>query len=155
MFIALILFVTFRSLSITALLILTIEGSILLTFGLATLLNQKIFFISYIIVSAIQMGATIDYAIVLTNRFLQLRTKINKKEALVGTIKDSLPTIVTSGFILTIAGLLIGFIASSGVVSSIGIFLGFGTLISMLITIFILPAILYAFDSVIIKKKIV
>lgn len=155
LFIALILFVTFRSLSITALLILTIEGSILLTFGLATLLNQKIFFISYIIVSAIQMGATIDYAIVLTNRFLQLRTKINKKEALVGTIKDSLPTIVTSGFILTIAGLLIGFIASSGVVSSIGIFLGFGTLISMLITIFILPAILYAFDSVIIKKKIV
>ena len=101
------------------------------------------------------MGATIDYAIVLTNRFLQLRTKMNKKEALVGTIKDSLPTIVTSGFILTIAGLLIGFIASSGVVSSIGIFLGFGTLISMLITIFILPAILYAFDSVIIKKKIV
>ena len=152
-FIAIILFVTFKSFSITILLILTIEGSILLNFGLATLFGQKIFFISYIIVSAIQMGATIDYAIVLTNRFLQLRGKQSKKEALIGSVKDSLPTIVTSGFILVIAGFLIGFIASSGVVSSIGLFLATGTLISMLITILILPAILYAFDSIITKRK--
>lgn len=152
-FILLILLITFKSLPVAILLVLTIEGSILLNFGFATLFGSKIFFISYIIISAILMGATIDYAIVLTNRYLQLRQKEDIQEALTGAIKITLPTIVTSGFILTIAGFLIGFIASSGVVSSIGFFLGSGTLFSMMITVFVLPAILYVFDKVIVKNS--
>ena len=153
LFIAIIIFCTFKSLPVTILLIFMIEGSIFINFGLHTLFGNQIFFISYIIVSAIQMGATIDYAIVLTNRYLQLRAKIDHEKALVNTIKECLPTIVTSGFILTIAGFLIGFISSSGVVSSIGIFLGCGTLISMLITLFVLPAVLYIADSILTKEK--
>lgn len=152
-FILLILLITFKSLPVAILLVLTIEGSILLNFGFATLFGSKIFFISYIIISAILMGATIDYAIVLTNRYLQLRQKEDINEALTGAIKTTIPTIVTSGFILTIAGFLIGFIASSGVVSSIGFFLGSGTLLSMMITVFVLPAILYVFDKFVVKKS--
>ncbi|MDD6224325.1 MAG: MMPL family transporter [bacterium] len=153
LFIAIILLCTFKSFWMTVLLILTIEGSILVNFGIMTLFGKDIFFMSYVVVSAIQMGATIDYAIVLSSRYLQLRKKMDKKEALIGTLKDSLPAIITSGLILLIAGILIGFIATSPVISSIGLFLGVGTFISLLATIFMLPAILYLLDFLIIKKK--
>ena len=151
LFIFVILLFSFRSVGLSIILILTIEGSILINFGIISLFKQPIFFISYIIVSAIQMGATIDYAIVLSNRYLGLRKKMDKKEALVGTLRDSISAIITSGFILIAAGFLIGFISDSGVVSSIGVFLGLGTLISMLITIFVLLAILYVSDKFIRK----
>ena len=149
LFIVIILLFTFKSVGMTLLLVLTIEGSILINFGLATLMHHKIFFISYIIVSAIQMGATIDYAIVMSHRYQILRSKLNRQQALVGALKDSLPAIITSGLILMIAGFLIGYISDSGVVASIGMFLGTGTLISMICTILILPAILFAFDKII------
>ena len=149
LFIVIILLFTFKSIGMTCLLVLTIEGSILINFGLATLMHNKIFFISYIIVSAIQMGATIDYAIVMASRYQMLRTKLGKQNALIGALKDSLPAIITSGLILMIAGFLIGYISDSGVVASIGMFLGIGTLISMICTIFVLPSILYAFDRII------
>ena len=151
LFIFVILLFTFRSFGLSVILILAIEGSILINFGIVTLFNKPIFFISYIIVSAIQMGATIDYAIVLSNRYLSLIKKMDKKEALVGTLRDSISAIITSGFILIMAGFLIGFISDSGVVASIGLFLGLGTLISLLITIFVLPAILYVSDKFIKK----
>lgn len=150
-FIAIILLFTFKSIPIAILLILTIEGSILINFAIVSLMNIKIFFMAYVVVSAIQMGATIDYAIVVSNRYLQLRKKSDKKEALVGALNDRLPAVITSGLILLIAGFLIGFISTSPVISSIGLFLGLGTLISLLATILCLPAILYLFDKFIIK----
>lgn len=150
-FIAIILLFTFKSIPIAILLILTIEGSILINFAIVSLMNIKIFFMAYVVVSAIQMGATIDYAIVVSNRYLQLRKKTDKKEALVGALNDRLPAVITSGLILLIAGFLIGFISTSPVISSIGLFLGLGTLISLLATILCLPAILYLFDKFIIK----
>lgn len=146
-FISLILLCSFKSLGMTLLLILTIEGSILINFGITTLMGGNIFFMSYIVVSAIQMGATIDYAIVMSSRYLTLRNKMNKKEAMIGALTDSIPAIITSGLILTASGFLIGFISDSGVISSIGMALGLGTLISMICTIFILPAILYVCDK--------
>ena len=146
-FIALILLFSFKSLGMTLLLILTIEGSILINFGITTLMGDNIFFMSYIVVSAIQMGATIDYAILMYNRYLTLRNKMDKKEAMIGALTDSTPAIITSGLILTASGFLIGFISDSGVISSIGMALGCGTLISMICTIFILPAILHVCDK--------
>lgn len=152
-FVAIILLVTFKSLWMTLLLILTIEGSILINFGIVSLLGKEIFFMAYIVVSAIQMGATIDYAIVIASRYKQLREKHDKKESVVKTLEDRLPAVITSGLILLIAGFLIGFISSSTVISSIGLFLGIGTFISLLATIFVLPAILYLFDKLVIKQK--
>ena len=110
-------------------------------------MGDNIFFMSYIVVSAIQMGATIDYAILMSNRYLTLRNKMDKKEAMIGALTDSTPAIITSGLILTASGFLIGFISDSGVISSIGMAIGCGTLISMICTIFILPAILHVCDK--------
>lgn len=151
-FIAIILFGTFKSIWMTIILILTIEGSILISFGIVSLLNMPIFFMGYVVVSAIQMGATIDYAIVLSTRYQQLREKKNKKEAIVGSLKDTIIVILTSATILIVAGFLIAFLSTSSVISSIGLFLGIGTLVSLLATIFVLPAILYALDKLINKK---
>ncbi|MBP3461284.1 MAG: MMPL family transporter [Bacilli bacterium] len=154
LFIFIILMFTFKSFGISILLILTIEGSILINFGIITLLDKNIFFMSYVVVSAIQMGATIDYAIVLADRYLQLRKKYDKKEALVKTLEDRLSAIITSGLILLIAGFLIGLISTSSVISSIGLFLGLGSLISLISTIFVLPAILYICDKFIAKTTL-
>lgn len=150
-FVAIILLFTFKSIWTTLLLIFTIEGSILINFGIVTLLGKEIFFMSYIVVSAIQMGATIDYAIVIASRYKQLRVKYDKSISVIKTLEDSLPAVITSGLILLIAGFLIGFISTSSVISSIGLFLGIGTLISLIATVFVLPAILYLFDKFIIK----
>ena len=154
LFIAIILMFTFKSFGMTLLLILTIEGSILVNFAIITLLGYKIFFMSYIVVCAIQMGATIDYAIVIADRYLQLRKKKDKKEAIVGTLHDRLLAIITSGLILLSAGFLVGTITTSSVISSIGLLLGLGTLISLLATMLFLPAILYTFDKFIEKTTI-
>ncbi len=154
LFIALILLITFKSFGMALLLILTIEGSILVNFALVTLTGHKIFFMSYIVVSAIQMGATIDYAIVIASRYMQLRKKKNKEEAIIGTLHDRLSAIITSGLILLSAGFLVGTITTSSVISSIGLFLGLGTLISLLATMLFLPAILYTFDKFILKTTI-
>lgn len=136
------------------LLILTIEGSILVNFAIVTLFGHKIFFMSYIVVSAIQMGATIDYAIVIASRYQQLRKKKNKEEAILGTLHDRLSAIITSGLILLTAGFLVGTITTSSVISSIGLFLGLGTLISLLATMLFLPSILYTFDTFIEKTTL-
>lgn len=152
LFIGIILLFTFKSIWLTLLLILTIEGSILINFAFVSLLGKEIFFMAYIVVCAIQMGATIDYAIVIASRYKQLREKYDKKESIIRTLEDRLPAVITSGLILLIAGFLIGFISSSSVISSIGLFLGIGTLISLLSTIFVLPAILYLFDKFIMRK---
>lgn len=152
LFIAIILLFTFKSFWLSLLLILTIEGSILINFAIVSLLGKEIFFMSYIVVSAIQMGATIDYAIVIASRYQQLRGKCDKKEAIIRTLEDRLPAVITSGLILLIAGFLIGFISASSVISSIGLFLGIGTLISLLGAILILPTILYLLDKIIVKN---
>lgn len=152
-FIAIILLVTFKSIWLTALLILTIEGSILINFGIVALLGKEIFFMAYIVVSAIQMGATIDYSIVIATRYKALREKYDKKKSIIGTLEDSIPAVVTSGLILLVAGFLIGFISPSSVISSIGLFLGIGTVISLVAAIFVLPAILYLFDKFFVKAR--
>lgn len=150
-FIALILIMTFKSFGMTILLISAIEGSILINFGLYALLGKEIFFMGYVVVTAIQMGATIDYAIVIASRYQELRHKMDKKDAIIQTLSDRLPAVITSGLILFVAGFLIGFISTSSVISQIGLFLGSGTLISLIITIFVLPAILYVCDKFIKK----
>ncbi len=151
LFIAIILLFTFKSLGMTILLILAIEGSILINFGIIALTKEPMFFMGYVVVSAIQMGATIDYAIVIASRYRDLRKKLDKKEAIIGTLNDRLPAVFTSGLILVVAGFLIGLISKSAVISQIGLYLGLGTLISLITTVFVLPAILYVFDSFIDK----
>lgn len=154
LFVMIILFFTFQSASLPVLLVLTIQGSIWINFAVPSIEGQTVFFIAYLIVSAIQMGATIDYAIVISNRYLQLKQQMPLKEAITETLNQSFPTIFTSGSILTCAGFLIGEIASDATVASIGVALGRGTLISIILVLFVLPQILLMGDIIIEKTAL-
>ncbi|MFQ7454585.1 MAG: MMPL family transporter [Flavonifractor plautii] len=105
LFVVVILLFTFKSAGLPILLVLTIQGSIWINFSFPFLTGTNLFFMSYLIVSAIQMGATIDYAIVITNRYLQLKTVLDRRAAAVEALNQSFPTVLTSGSIMTVAKL--------------------------------------------------
>lgn len=154
LFVVIILFFTFQSAGLPLLLVLTIQGSIWINFTVPSLQGQGVYFIAYLIVSAIQMGATIDYAIVISSRYMELKKELPLKEAVGETIDKAFPTIFTSGTILTSAGFLIGNISSDATVAAIGIALGRGTLISILLVLFVLPQILLLGDTIIEKTAL-
>jgi predicted RND superfamily exporter protein len=96
------------------------------------------------------MGATIDYAIVLMNRYLANRESLPKKDAMVAALRQSFPTVLTSGTIMTAAGLLIAFGISDVYVGHIGLAVGRGAAFSALIVLTVLPPMLVLFDRAII-----
>lgn len=103
--ILLIVTVSFRSFRLPLLLVFVIEGAIWITMGVSFLSHESIFFVSYLICLSIQMGATIDYGILLCDQYRSLRRKGNApKEALAVAMKHGLPTILTSGTIMIVAG---------------------------------------------------
>ena len=146
-----VLLFTFKSAGIPVLLILVIQGSIWINYGIPTLTNSPLFFLSYLVVSSIQMGANIDYAIVTTSRFMELKDKMPKKDAIIETMNLSFPTIITSGLMMAIAGILIGQMTSNAAIAGIGDSLGRGTIITIFIVMFILPQILLLGEKVIDK----
>ena len=102
-----VLLFTFKSAGMPVLLILVIQGAIWINFSFPALQNKPLFFMSYLIVSSIQMGANIDYAIVISGRYMELKDKMSKEQAIIETMNFAFPTIVTSGTMLAIAGILI------------------------------------------------
>lgn len=153
LFVLVVLFFTFQSAGIPIMLILVIQGSIWMNFSFPTLQSEPLFFMSYLVVSSIQMGANIDYAIVITNRYTELRRKMNKFDAVKESLSLAFPTIFTSGSILASAGFAIGLLSSDPAISSIGIALGRGTLISILLVMGILPQLLVLGDVLIDKTS--
>lgn len=137
-----VLLFTFKSAGMPVLLILVIQGSIWINFSLPYLLDQPLFFMSYLVVSSIQMGANIDYAIVVANRYQELKDQMNHRDAIIETMNFAFPTIITSGTILAVAGTLIGMMTSTASITGIGQNLGRGTIISILLVMFVLPQIL-------------
>jgi predicted RND superfamily exporter protein len=152
-FVVIVLLFTFQSIGIPILLIVVIQGSIWINFSFPFLEQSPMFFLSYLVVQSIQMGANIDYAIVITNRYLHLKEELPLKEAIVETLDQSFPTIATSGTILLSAGFAIGLLSSDPTISSIGTCLGRGTLISIILVMLILPQLLYLGDFVIEKTS--
>ena len=150
-FVILVLVFTFQSAGLPVLLILVIQGSVWINFSFPYLMDSDLFFLSYLIVSSIQMGANIDYAIVITNRYTDLKKQMPLHEAVVEALNQAFPTIVTSGTILATAGILIGFLSSAPSISSIGICLGRGTVISIFLVMAVLPQILLLGDTIIEK----
>jgi ATP/ADP translocase len=120
---------------------MAIQGSVWINFSIPVLSSTRLYFLAYLVVSSIQMGATIDYAIVFTNRYLELKKTTEKKEAAAMALNQSFPTILTSGSILTLAGFLIGKISTNAIISALGTALGRGTLISIVIVMMVLPQI--------------
>ena len=151
LFVIMVLIFTFRSAGLPVLLILVIQGSIWINFSFPYLLHKNLFFMSYLIVSSIQMGANIDYAIVISSRYMELKQRMSCREAIVEALNLAFPTIVTSGTILASAGTLICFLTSEAAITAIGECLGRGTLISMLLVMGVLPQILLLGDTIIEK----
>ena len=149
LFVMVILLFTFKSAGLPILLVLTIQGSIWLNFSVPVLTDTNLFFLSYLVVSSIQMGATIDYAIVITNRYLELKTLMDRKEAVVEALSQSFPTILTSGTIMAVAGFLIGGISTDATIGSVGQTLGRGTVTSIILVMTVLPQLLLLGDALI------
>lgn len=146
-FIYVILLFTFKSWGLPLVLVAVIQGAIFINFGFVTLMGSNLFFFVYLIVSAIQMGATIDYAILITNRFAATKQCGDKKQAVIDALNQSFPTIITSGTIMTVAAFLIGLIVSEPLIASMGICLGRGTIISIISVMTVLPTLLYLLDK--------
>ena len=145
----LVLLFTFNSAGMPVLLILVIQGCIWINFSFPTITGKYLFFLGYLIVSSIQMGANIDYAIVIASRFQETKAKMHHRDAIIETLNFAFPTIITSGSILSISGFLIGRMTSEPVIAGIGESLGRGTVISIIMVMFALPQILLIGSKVI------
>ena len=150
-FVFTILLCTFRTVVGSAILVFVIQGSIWINFSFPYLEHSMPSFVTSMIVSAIQMGATIDYAIVLMNRYLVLKQELPKKEAMAEAVNQSFPTVLTSGSIMTIAGLLIAYRISDVYVGHIGLAVGRGALISVILVLSVLPQLLVLLDKAVEK----
>ena len=154
LFVMVILLFTFKSAGLPILLVLTIQGSIWINFSVPVLTDTNLFFLSYLVVSSIQMGATIDYAIVITNRYLELKGSMERKQAAVEALSQSFPTILTSGTIMAVAGFLIGGISTDATIGSVGQTLGRGTVTSIILVMTVLPQFLMLGDALIERTAI-
>lgn len=147
LFVILVLLFTFTSAALPVLLIVVIQGSIWLNFSFPYLQDSPLYFLGYLVVNSIQMGANIDYAIVISSHYLDLKKYMKPHDAIVGALNEAFPTIFTSGTILAVAGSLIGVMTTNPVISSIGSCLGRGTIISIVLVFGVLPQILLLGDT--------
>lgn len=149
LFVIIILLFTFKSAGLPILLIIVIQGSIWINFSVPTLQNEPLYFLGYLIVNAIQMGANIDYAIVISSHYSDLKKEMAPKQAIVAALNEAFPTILTSGSIMASAGALIGVMTTNPVISAIGTCLGRGTMISIVLVLAVLPQILLIGDTIV------
>ena len=152
-FVLTILLFTFRTVVGSLILVFVIQGSIWINFSFPYLQHMLPSFVTNMIVSAIQMGATIDYAIVLMNRYLVMRETLPKKEAMAHAVNQSFATVLTSGSILTMAGLLICMRVSDVYVGHIGLAVGRGALTSVILVLTVLPQLLVLLDGAVEKTR--
>lgn len=152
MFIVLLL--TFRSLSIPVFLLFTIKTAIWINLSMPYFSGEPINFIGYLIVSTVQLGATVDYAILLTHAYMNNRQTLSKKEAMRVTIGDNLIAILISAIILASAGFILALTTSNPLIYELGMLLGRGTILSVTLVACVLPALLVLFDKLIQKTTI-
>ncbi|MDO5440445.1 MAG: MMPL family transporter [Erysipelotrichaceae bacterium] len=152
-FVVIILLFTFQSAGLPVLLITVIQGSIWINFSVPTIMNTPLYFLGYLVINAIQMGANIDYAIVISSHYSELRKSMPAKEAIIEALNSSFATIFTSGTILASAGIIICNITTNAVIASIGECLGRGTIISIILVFFVLPQMLLLGDTIIEKTS--
>ena len=145
-FIFLTLLVTFKSATLPFILLFVIEAAIWINLSVPYFADQPLVYIGYLVINTVQLGATIDYAILMTNGYAANRRTMGKREAVVATLNTNFESVLTSGVILTAAGLCLGFVSSLQVVAELGILLARGTVLSMAMVVLALPALLMLFD---------
>ena len=146
----LVVMASFRSLVVPVLVIIPIEAAIFLNMAVPYLAGDTMVYMGYIIVSSIQLGATVDYAILLANNYAACRKKIpDKREACIQALSLSCTSIFTSGTIIVLAGYIIHFISSTAAIGDLGHLIGRGGLYSMVLVLTVLPALLVLFDKIV------
>ena len=149
----LIVMISFRSLVIPAMLVCLIQGAVYINMAFSGLVDGSVFFMCYLICVALQMGATIDYGILLTSHYRRCRNTLPPREAVAQAMQMSLQTILTSGLALITAGFAVGKISTVFYISSIGTMLARGAVVSVLLILFLLPQLLIWLDRWMIKKN--
>lgn len=149
----LVLLFTLKSISLPIILVLTIETAIWINLSIPYYQGASLFYIAYLIISSIQLGATVDYAILLTDRYKENRATLGKMESIRETISNITVSVLTSGLTLTVVGFLLGIFSTHGLISQLGYLIGKGTICSLIAVIFILPGFLYILDRTFIGRK--
>jgi len=153
--IGLVLLINFQNLLIPLVLLLVIEGAIWINMALPFIMGESMNYIGYQIVSSVQLGATVDYGILLVQRYLEGRQTMDKKAAAAWALGLSAGSILPPAMILTTAGYLLGgLIRENGVISQMGIIIGRGALISCGMVLLVLPTLLVLFDKPIMRAFI-
>ena len=145
-FIAITLLLTFRSLTLPVVLLFVIESAIWINLAVPYFTDTPLVYLGYLVINTVQLGATIDYAILLTDGYRVNRKTMLKKDAVISTMTTNFVSILTSGLILSAAGFCLYFTSSMEVVSVLGLLLARGTLLSMTLVLLALPALLTIFD---------
>ncbi|OKZ37791.1 MAG: hypothetical protein BHV86_02800 [Eshraghiella crossota] len=150
-----IIFFVLKSISLPVILVAAIEFAIFVNMGIPYFTGISIPFISSVVIGTIQLGATVDYAILMTTRYKRERAAgESKKEAISIALGTSIPSIIVSALGFFAATFGVGMIASVDMISSLCILMARGAIISMLVVIFILPSLFVLFDKLIINTSI-
>jgi predicted RND superfamily exporter protein len=152
--IGLVILIVFKNFAVPILLLLVIQTAIWLNIGLLAMNDREVIYIGYLVVLALQLGATIDYAMLYASRYIEARNDFSKAEAMKQSLKKTSIPIMISGLVLASAGFIQMLFSDILVVGDIGLLIGRGAILSIIMVLFFLPSILYVFDKFIVKKKI-
>lgn len=149
--IALVLFVTFKSLTLPIVLLLTIQASVWINLSVPYFTQEPLVYIGYLIISIVQLAATVDYAILFSEDYTRKRQEMGAIPAITETINDNIFSIAVPASILSTVGFTLWATSSDPIISSIGVLLGRGTLIAFTLVVLLLPALLIVLDKIIEK----
>ncbi len=144
---------SFKSLLIPIVVMIPIEVAIFINMAIPYVQGVDMIYMGYIIVSSIQMGATVDYSILLTNNYIAKRATLPKKEACIEAVTRSCSSIFTSGGIITLAGYIVYMISTTAAIGDLGHLIGRGGFLSLVLVLTLLPALLVLTDGLVIEKK--
>lgn len=150
--VALVIAITYKSLILPFVVLIPIEAAVFINTAIPYIMGKRTMFLGFIIVSCVQLGATIDYSILLTGNYLDARAQGDKKEAAIRAVTQSALSILTSGMILTTVGYGLYFLTSIDAIGGLGELIGRGALLSTMLVLFLLPICLMIFDRFIVKK---
>lgn len=152
--IGLIILISFKSIALPVLLVMTIETAIWINLSIPYFTDTAMVYIGFLVINTVQLGATVDYAILFSDHYMDNRKRLLKRDAAICSAQETMGSILISGFILSITGFLLGIVSTNDIVSQMGILLGRGALFSMALVLFFLPAVLTLLDKVIEKTTL-
>lgn len=152
--IALVIALAFRSFSLPIILVLTIELAIWINLSVPYFAGNKLSYIGYLIISTVQLGATVDYAILYTEHYLDNRKRLNKRQSVLQSSRETIPSLLPPATILMAAGISLHKTSSLTIVSELGQVLGRGAICSFLLVVLLLPCTLYFLDKVVEKTSL-